>query len=83
MLVVGVAIGRLRRPRATSDEIVDVLAYLARKRANAAVMAGKSPEFADEARWTMRQIDVIMGDLRAGFHHGAAFVAEQMAEAGE
>lgn len=55
----------------------DVLAYLARKRANAETMAARSPEFADEARWTIRQIDIIGDDLRAGLHVGLADATDE------
>lgn len=62
-----------------ASELDDVLAYLARKRANAETMARKSPEFADQARWTMRQIDVFAGDLKAGLHVGEAAKAADLA----
>ena len=61
----------LRRARARSP-LADVLAYLARKRANAERMARRLPEFSDEARWTVRQIDIFSQDLRAGLHQGEA-----------
>jgi hypothetical protein len=58
-----------------SAELIDVFAYLGRMRANAAAVAERSPESETYARWTMRTIDVLSGDLRAGFHHGAALAA--------
>lgn len=61
----------LRRARARGP-LADVLAYLARKRANAQRMERRLPEFADEARWTVRQIDIFTDDLRAGLHLGEA-----------
>lgn len=70
---------RLPQP---SPELADVLAYLARKRANAERVAAKSPEHADYARWTIRQIDIFAGDLRAGLHQGEAAIAAVVAEQG-
>jgi len=61
----------MRRARARTP-LADVLAYLSRKRTNAAAMARRSPEFQEEARWTMRQIDIFSSDLRAGLHLGEA-----------
>lgn len=62
------SINNIAAIRSAECERGDVLAYLARKRVNAETMAARSPEFADEARWTIRQLDVIRDDLRAGLH---------------
>lgn len=59
-------------------ERADVLAYLARRRANAATMAENSPEFAEDARARIRELDLIEGDVRAGLHEGAAAVADAL-----
>lgn len=56
--------------RSAETERADVIAYLERKRANAETMAQRSPEFADEGRWSARQIGVLIDDLRAGLHEG-------------
>ncbi|WP_288413811.1 hypothetical protein [uncultured Novosphingobium sp.] len=61
----------LRRARLRTP-LADVLAYLSRKRANAQQMAGRLPEFQEEARWTVRQIDIFTDDLRSGLHLGEA-----------
>ena len=47
-----------------------MLAYLARKRENAETMAVKSAEFADQGRWTARQIAILMQDIETGLHVG-------------
>lgn len=60
----------LRDPAA--DERADTLAYLAQRRDGAAAMAKRSPEFEAEARERVRQIDVMIGEIAAGFHEGAA-----------
>jgi len=62
-----------RRARARGP-LADVLAYLARKRANALRMERRLPEFSEEARWTVRQIDIFTDDLRAGLHLGEALL---------
>lgn len=59
-------------------ERADVLAYLARKRANAETMVKKSAEFADQGRWTARQIMVLEDDIRTGLHVGDAAMAAQL-----
>lgn len=61
-------------------ERADVLAYLARKKANAQLIAKRTAEFADEARWIARQLDVLTDDIRGGLHEGAAFTAAVLAE---
>lgn len=63
-------------------EIDDVLAYLARKRTNAQTMLKRSPEFEAEALWSIRQIDIISDDLRAGLHHGEAELQAEAEGAG-
>lgn len=56
----------------------DVLAYLARKRANAETMAERSAEFAEQGRWTARQIEILEDDIRNGFHVGEVDVAAEV-----
>lgn len=48
----------------------DVLAYLARKRRNAEILAGRLPEFEEQARRAVRQFAVLEDDIRAGLHVG-------------
>lgn len=52
--------------------MADVAAYLAQRSDNAKTMAKRSPEFAEEARERLRQLEVIADDLRAGLALGAA-----------
>lgn len=61
----------VRRARERTP-LADVISYLARKRANAARMSQRLPEFDEEARWTVRQIDIFTDDLRCGLHLGEA-----------
>ena len=70
LLIAGIAIGR--RARRGSGERADVIAYLEQRRGNAALMAKKSPEFAEVARERDRQLGVIIEELQAGMHDGAA-----------
>jgi hypothetical protein len=53
-------------------ELADVIAYLERRRDNTAAMEARTPQHSDWARERRRQIDVILGELRAGLHKGAA-----------
>lgn len=69
------AMARLRAAR-RAEELVDVLAYLERKRDNALTMAANSHEFADLARDRARQLGIVIDELRAGLHIGEAEVAE-------
>lgn len=55
-----------------SPELADVLAYLGRRRDNAALMAKASPEFADWAEDRRRQLEVVIDELENGLHHGCA-----------
>lgn len=66
---VGEAAGR-------AAERADVLAYLARKRANAQLLAARSPDFADQAAWIVRQINVFSDDLRGGLHECESLVGQ-------
>ncbi|WP_375290385.1 hypothetical protein [Qipengyuania sp.] len=61
--------------RSAQTERSDVLAYLARRRANCELVARKSPEFADGARVQMRQLDVLIDEIRGGMHEGEAQAA--------
>lgn len=63
----------VRRARMRAP-LSDVLAYLSRKRRNAERMAVRRPEFEDEARWTVRHLNILTSDLRAGLHLGEARV---------
>ena len=56
-------------------ERADLLAYFARKRANAFLVAKRSPDFAERAEWIARQITVFEQDLAAGLHIGDAETA--------
>lgn len=51
----------------------DVLAFLRRKRINAALIAERTPEFAEGARQTMRELDILHDHIAGGLHEGAAF----------
>ena len=55
-------------------ERADAIAYLERKRANAERMVARSPEFEDELRWIVRQLTVVIDDMRAGLHEGESVV---------
>jgi hypothetical protein len=58
--------------RTAATETLDVLAYLARKKANALMMLEHSPEFTKEAVWSIRTITVLEDDIRALRHEGEA-----------
>lgn len=70
---VGEAAGR-------NTERADVLAFLARKRANAELIATRTPEFADGARQTIRELDILHDHIAGGLHEGAAFTTAVLAE---
>lgn len=57
------------------DGLADVIAYLERKRANAGLVAGRSPEFAELARDRARQLEIMIDELKAGLHQGEAAVS--------
>lgn len=65
------------RPR-PSPELADVLAYIEQRRDNAVLMARRCPEFEAEARERQRQLDVLIDELKAGLHHGAAETRAQL-----
>ncbi|MCT2398506.1 hypothetical protein [Novosphingobium mangrovi (ex Huang et al. 2023)] len=50
----------------------DVIAYLERRRANCLTVAERSPDEAERATVMRQQLDLILGDLRAGMHEGEA-----------
>lgn len=54
----------------------DVLAYLARRRANAETVAKRMSESEPFARDRVRQLDVIIEEIRAGLHRGEADLME-------
>lgn len=60
---------------AREAERADVLAYLARKRASATLVAQRSPEHADHAHAVIRQCEIFADDLRGGLHEGDAVIA--------
>lgn len=62
-----------------NTEREDVLAHLEQQRSNCAVMAKKSPEFADEARMRERQFEVLIEYFKQGLHVGCADVAAAIA----
>lgn len=62
------------RPAERAGELDDVVAYLEQRRDNAETIATRSPEHADLARDRQRQLEVIIGDLRAGMHVGSTEV---------
>ena len=71
---------RLGGPAA--EMLGDVLAYLERRRANAATIASKHPghdEIGDLARDRRRQLDIQIDELRAGLHLGAAALRDDLA----
>ena len=56
-----------------ANERADVIAYLARRRDNAQRVAGNSspsPATREEARVIVRQMELLMQDLRTGLHVG-------------
>lgn len=57
----------------------DVLAYIQRRRDNAALIANRSPEFAEWAKDRQRQLEIVADELRAGLHVGCAAVLAQLA----
>jgi len=60
----------------------DVIAYLARRKANAEAIAatkGLDDETVDQARDRARQLAVVIGDIETGLHVGAAGVAAAQA----
>lgn len=67
-------------PRRPIDERADLVADLRRKRANAATMASRNPEFAEQARDRGRQLDVMIEEIEAGLHVGAAAVEAQLGQ---
>lgn len=52
--------------------VADVIAYLERRRANCALVERRMPHESDRAVVMRQQIDLILGDLRAGMHEGEA-----------
>lgn len=59
--------------------LADVLAYLAQRRDNAALVSRRAPELEPLAADRRQQLDVIIGDLEAGLHEGSAAVREWLA----
>ena len=66
-----------------SAELADVLAFLARRAANAGAIAARGdPVNAEWARDRERQLEVISDELKAGLHHGCAQLMADLAKAG-
>jgi hypothetical protein len=65
------------------QERADVLAYLRARRRACGVMVANSPEFAEAARERDRQLAVMIDEISAGFHLGAAAVEAGLVEKGE
>lgn len=59
------------------SERADVLAYLARKRANAETLRKQSPEFEEQARWVSRWTAILEDDIRGGLHLGEVALQEE------
>lgn len=59
-------------------ERADVLALLLRRQANCETMRRNSPEFADLAADRARQLGVLIDEIKAGRHEGAAAVAASL-----
>jgi hypothetical protein len=51
-----------------AEERADVLALLTRRQANAALVAARTPEFAELAADRARQLQVVIDDLRSELH---------------
>lgn len=69
--------------RTGETERADFLAFLRQRRANCETMARNSAEFADQARDRGRQLDVLIGEIAAGMHEGAAEVEAALAAQGK
>lgn len=65
------------------NERADILAYLCRRRRNAALVAARSPEFAEWAADRRRQLDVMIEEIKAGLHLGCAATEAALADPGE
>lgn len=61
--------------RDSDAERADVLAYLARRHANCALVARRGGEFAEGAGIQMRQLSILIDEVRAGMHEGEAEAA--------
>lgn len=58
-----------------------MLAYLARRRANCALVAARCPEFADDAKVQERQCSILIDEIAGGLHEGEAIIAAERASA--
>ena len=74
-------IGRALGIRKATTERSDVLAYMARRRANCALVAERCPEFADDARVQQRQLTILIDEIEGGLHEGEAEIARDRAVA--
>ena len=59
-------------------ELLDVLAYLARRRDNAALVAAQMPELEPLAADRRRQLEVMIDEIEAGLHQGLADVLGEL-----
>ena len=60
-------------------ERLDVLAYLTRRRDNAARVAAQMPELEPLAADRRRQLEVMIDEIEAGLHEGLADVVAELA----
>jgi hypothetical protein len=66
-----------------SPELADVLAFLARRAANAGAIASRGdPQNAEWGRDRARQLEIITDELKAGLHHGCAALMADLEKAG-
>lgn len=73
---------RAGRAAGRAEVLADVLAYLARRRENAALVATRLPALEPFAEDRRRQLEVMIDELGAGLHGGAAQAAADLAELG-
>jgi hypothetical protein len=64
-------------------ERADTLAYLARRSANATLMARQKPALDEYAADRRRQLEIVINDIEAGLHVGEVHVAGAIAGAAQ
>jgi hypothetical protein len=62
------------------EVLADVLAYLAQRRDNCALVSRRVPGLEPLAADRRQQLDVIIGDLAARLHEGSAAVRAELAK---
>lgn len=72
---------RAREGAGFTAELLDVLAYLARRRDNAALVAAQMPELEPLAADRRRQLEVMIDEIAGGLHEGLAAVLADLARA--